>query len=186
MLENGITGLRESVLTDCNYYAREAEIHAKRSKFVILITVVISIVSIVGIGSAIAPMMTQAEHRRHISLLFFLKVPKIRLPTMIQNCQYCLKMSDGERYSQIVSDYQDYLRVTLDSEDDEDEKAEKVDTDKLFDISEASQNQSLSEASVKKEPQLEVVVEGEDEEEEIETPKNPRIGKQAIFGQALF
>ncbi|TNV87637.1 hypothetical protein FGO68_gene1529 [Halteria grandinella] len=184
VLENGLTGLRESILTDCNYYAREAEIHAKSSKFTILITALISIVFIALIGSLIAPMMTQAEHRKHLSLLFFLKVPKIRLPTMIQNCKYCLKISDVSRYHQIQLDYQDYLRLTLLTDEDQDEKVQYYPTENLFDLTEEF-SESEIESAAGYDNQLEIVEEDQQEENES-LDENPRIGPKSRFGRVLF
>lgn len=53
---------------------------------------------IVAIGLAIAPILTTAEIRKYKALLYFLKIPRDKLPDLIKNCEYCLNMTDEDRY----------------------------------------------------------------------------------------
>ena len=62
-------------------------------------TAIVSIVAIIIIGLIIAPILTKAEIRKYNALLYFLKIPRDKLPEMIKNCEYCLNMSDENRYT---------------------------------------------------------------------------------------
>jgi hypothetical protein len=79
-------------------YAREAEDHAEQNIVQTKVTAIVSIVIIVLIGMIIAPILTQAEIRKYKALLYFLKIPKDKLPDLIKNCEYCLNMNEEERY----------------------------------------------------------------------------------------
>lgn len=79
-------------------YAREAEDHAEQNIVLTKVTAIVSIVIIVLIGMIIAPILTQAEIRKYKALLYFLKIPKDKLPDLIKNCEYCLNMNEKERY----------------------------------------------------------------------------------------
>ena len=76
-------------------------------------TAIVSIIVIVVIGLIIAPILTQAEIRKYRALLYFLKIPRERFPILIQNCEYCLNMSDEKRYTEIMMDYEKYLGLKL-------------------------------------------------------------------------
>lgn len=43
-------------------------------------------------------MLTKAEIRKYMALLYFLKIPRVKLTDMIKNCEYCLNMNDENRY----------------------------------------------------------------------------------------
>ena len=68
---------------------------------------------IVAIGLAIAPILTTAEIRKYRALLYFLKIPRDKLPDLIKNCEYCLNMNDEDRYLQIMKDYEDFLGIKI-------------------------------------------------------------------------
>jgi len=68
---------------------------------------------IVVIGLIIAPILTQAEIRKFKALLYFLKIPKEKLPDLIKNCEYCINMNEEGRYLQIMKDYESFLGVKL-------------------------------------------------------------------------
>ena len=68
---------------------------------------------IVSIGLAIAPILTTAEIRKYKALLYFLKIPREKLPDLIKNCEYCLNMNDEDRYLQIQKDYEDFLGIKI-------------------------------------------------------------------------
>jgi hypothetical protein len=77
------------------------------------VTTIISIVIIIVIGLIIAPILTTAEIRKYKALLYFLKIPRGKLPDLIKNCEYCLNMNDEKRYAQIMKDYEDFLGIKL-------------------------------------------------------------------------
>lgn len=77
------------------------------------VTAIVTIVIIVFIGLIIAPILTQAEIRKYKALLYFLKIPKNKLPDLIKNCEYCLNMNDENRYIQIMKDYESFLGIKL-------------------------------------------------------------------------
>lgn len=65
------------------------------------------------IGFIIAPILTTAEIRKYRALLYFLKIPRTKLPDLIKNCEYCLNMNDEARYIQIMKDYEEFLGIKL-------------------------------------------------------------------------
>lgn len=72
--------------------------HAEQNISSSKITAIVSIITIIIIGLVIAPMLTKAEIRKYLALLYFLKIPRVKLTEMIKNCKYCLNMNDENRY----------------------------------------------------------------------------------------
>ena len=101
LVENGNRYLRQFVIEASSYYSRESEEHAEQNITSTKVTAIVSIIAIVIVSLAIAPILTKAEIRRYKALLYFLKIPKDKLPNLIKNCEYCLNMNDEKRYFQI-------------------------------------------------------------------------------------
>ena len=97
-MQNGNKELRQFSIEANSFYSRESEKHAEQNITQTKVTAIISIVVIVIIGLVIAPILTQAEIRKYKALLYFLKIPKEKLPDLIKNCEYCLNMNDEKRY----------------------------------------------------------------------------------------
>jgi hypothetical protein len=58
LIENGLRNIRRAIIDSNDFYARESEQHAHDSISTVLITAVISIASILGIGIFIMPYLT--------------------------------------------------------------------------------------------------------------------------------
>lgn len=78
-----------------------------------MILVVVSIISLFGIGLAIAPILTKAETRKYLALQYFLRIPKDRLQILISNCEYCENMDEEDRFFEIQRDYESFLGIKL-------------------------------------------------------------------------
>ena len=61
-------------------YARESENHAEQNINSTKVTTIISVITILIVGSIIAPIFTKAEIRKYKALLYFLKIPKETIP----------------------------------------------------------------------------------------------------------
>lgn len=110
---NGLRPLMRASIDSCDYYAEEAQSHAKENKTTTLVTAIVSISIIFLIGLIIAPIMTKAETRKYNALIYFLKIPKAQLSLLIQNCEYCLNMHEEKRYIEIMKDYESFLGLKL-------------------------------------------------------------------------